>query len=46
MKEYVLKRTENIPLEYVFRVIVDYSHISVYGYQNSDIQIGQQFRME
>jgi hypothetical protein len=29
MKEYVLKRTENISLEYVFRVIVDYNHISV-----------------
>jgi hypothetical protein len=25
--------------------VVDYSHISVWGYQNSDIQIGQLFRM-
>jgi hypothetical protein len=24
--------------------IVDYNHISIWGYQNSDIQIGQQFR--
>jgi hypothetical protein len=26
--------------------VVDYNHISVWGYQNSDIQIGQQFRMK
>jgi hypothetical protein len=26
--------------------VVDYSHISVWGYQNSDIQIGQQFCMK
>jgi hypothetical protein len=27
-------------------IVMDYSHISVWGYQNSDIQIGQQFRMK
>jgi hypothetical protein len=26
--------------------VVDYSHISIWGYQNSDIQIGQQCRMK
>jgi hypothetical protein len=26
--------------------IMDYSHISIWGYQNGDIQIGQQFRMK